>query len=114
MDDPDVEVVDQEHDWGAGVSSAESDVVEPAVVAQAELTAGERRYVPSFQRGVDEGAGLQVVPALVGSKLASTLAICEPVRPWIRRARVVRSMFAPELRAKRSRCVLCIAADAHV
>ena len=39
-----------------------------------ELTASERRYVPSFRRGVDEGAAMQVVPALIGSELASTLA----------------------------------------
>jgi hypothetical protein len=38
------------------------------------LTANERRLVPSFRRGVDEGAALQVVPAMIGSELASTLA----------------------------------------
>ena len=38
------------------------------------LTANERRFVPSFRRGVDEGAALQVVPAMIGSELASTLA----------------------------------------
>jgi hypothetical protein len=39
-----------------------------------ELTANERRFVPSFRRGVNEGAAEQVVPAMIGSVLASTLA----------------------------------------
>jgi hypothetical protein len=38
------------------------------------LTANERRFVPSFRRGVDEGAALRVVPAIIGSELANTLA----------------------------------------
>ena len=38
------------------------------------LTATERRFVPSFRRGFDEGAALQVVPAMIGEELARTLA----------------------------------------
>ena len=35
-EDPDVELVDQDQDVGAGVAAADADVVKPAVVAQGE------------------------------------------------------------------------------
>jgi hypothetical protein len=44
--DPDVEVVDQDEDVFAGVAAADSDVVQPAVVAQREHTAGVDAVVP--------------------------------------------------------------------
>jgi hypothetical protein len=37
------------------------------------LTANERRLVRSFRRGIDEGAALQVVPAMIGDELARIL-----------------------------------------
>jgi hypothetical protein len=39
-EDPDVSIVDQDEDVGAGVAAADADVVEPAVVAQGEHAAG--------------------------------------------------------------------------
>src|SRR5215212_4360686 len=40
VDDADVEAVDQHQDGGSGVGSADADVVEPAVVAEAEFAVG--------------------------------------------------------------------------
>ena len=37
MDDADVEVVDEHHDRGSGVGSADADVVEVAVVAEGDF-----------------------------------------------------------------------------
>jgi hypothetical protein len=39
-EDADVAILDQDQDVGAGVASADADVVEPAVVAQGEHAAG--------------------------------------------------------------------------
>jgi hypothetical protein len=39
-EDADVSIVDQNEDVGAGVASADADVVEPAVVSQGEDAAG--------------------------------------------------------------------------
>ena len=40
VDDPDVEVLDEQDDAGSGVGSSDADVVQPAVVAEAEFAAG--------------------------------------------------------------------------
>jgi len=40
VDDADVEVVDEQQDVGSGVGSADADVVQPAVVAEAEFAVG--------------------------------------------------------------------------
>ena len=57
VEDPDVEVVDEEGDPGAGVESAESDVVESAVVAQGDGARGVDTVVTDSPVGVDVGAG---------------------------------------------------------
>jgi hypothetical protein len=51
-EDPDVELVDQDQDVGAGVAAADADVVEPAVVAQGEHPAGVDLVVADAVVGV--------------------------------------------------------------
>jgi hypothetical protein len=43
VDDPDVEVVDQDEDAGSGVGSADADGVEPAAVSEGDLAAVSTR-----------------------------------------------------------------------
>jgi hypothetical protein len=51
-EDPDLELVDQDQDVGAGVAAADADVVEPAVVAQGEDAAGVDLVVADAVVGV--------------------------------------------------------------
>ena len=51
-EDADVSIVDQDQDVGAGVVSADADVVEPAVVAQGEHAAGVDLVVADAVVGV--------------------------------------------------------------
>ena len=57
LDDPDVEVVDEQGDLGAGEASAKSDVVQVAVVAQGHRAALVDPVVPDSAVWLDVGAG---------------------------------------------------------
>jgi hypothetical protein len=39
FDDADVQVVDEQHDWGAGEAGAQTDVVQPAVMPHGDRAA---------------------------------------------------------------------------
>ena len=67
-EDADVAILDQDQDVGAGVASADADVVEPAVVAQGEHAAGVDLVVTDAVMGVVQGqAGRDGLgPGLVG------------------------------------------------
>ncbi len=56
-DDADVEVVDEHEDVGAGVGSADADVVESAVVAQGDRSGGVDAVVADAVVGSSAGAG---------------------------------------------------------
>ena len=60
MDDPDVEVLDQQDDVGSGVGSPDADLVEPAVVAQGDLAGGVDAVAadPLVRRDGAGGGGL--------------------------------------------------------
>jgi hypothetical protein len=57
VDDPDVQVVDQKGDRGAGEAGAEADVVQPAVVAQGDGTPAVDLVGPDPVVGGDDRAG---------------------------------------------------------
>jgi hypothetical protein len=61
-EDPDVAIVDQDEDVGAGVAAADADVVEPAVVSQGEDAAGVDLVVADA--GVGSSRGRPVGTAL--------------------------------------------------
>jgi hypothetical protein len=44
-----------------------------ASVIPTDLTDDDTRYVPTFTRGVDQGAALRVVPARIGQQLSKVL-----------------------------------------
>src|SRR4051812_30504855 len=50
--DPDVAVLDQDQDGSGGVAAADADVVEPAVVAQGELSVGVDGVMADSPAGV--------------------------------------------------------------
>jgi hypothetical protein len=56
-DDPDVKVGGQDEDAGSGVAAADADVVEPAVVAEGDHSAGVDLVAADAVVGVDDRAG---------------------------------------------------------
>ena len=52
VDDADVEVVDEQHDWGAAVWSSDADVVESAVVTKCDFAGLVNAVVANPERRV--------------------------------------------------------------
>lgn len=80
VDDPDVEVVDEQGDRGAGEAGAETDVVEPAVVSQGDRATSVDLVVPDPVVGGNDRSGRDGLgPGGVG--LGRGAAVQGPVRP---------------------------------
>ncbi|HEV8651831.1 MAG TPA: hypothetical protein VG276_21145 [Actinomycetes bacterium] len=90
-EDADVSIVDEDEDVGAGVASADADVVEPAVVSQGEDAAGVDLVVADAVMGVLQGQAGRILTISSSTStggaadFATAGGTAVPIRPRPRR-----------------------------